>query len=128
MRLVAGMLVGVFATFGLTVVAEFLLLKLHAKGVRLPFVELVLVGPLIALVVGSLIGLIAKEKARAAAALGIAPWALLVLGAFWGQTTVSSWMIMLAVASIYLVLGIAAASLVGGRMVRAEARNSSLAA
>jgi len=124
MRLVAGMLVGVFATFGLGVVAVFLLLKLHAKGVRLPFVELVLVGPLTAIVVGSLIGLIAKERARAAAALGIAPWALLVLGAFWGQTTVSSWVITLAVASAYLVLGIAAASLVGGRMARSVTFNS----
>lgn len=124
MRLVAGMLVGVFATFGLTVVAEFVFLKLLAKGVRPPFVELVLAGLLIALVVGSLIGLIAKERARAAAALGIAPWVLLGLGAFWGQTTASSWVIMLAVALMYFVLGIAASSLVGVRMVRAEARNS----
>jgi hypothetical protein len=67
--------------------------------------------------VGSLIGLIAKEKAQTAAALGIAPWIIfMALGAGRGHTAASWWVIMLTVSSIHLLLGIAAATLVGGRL------------
>jgi len=125
MKLVAAVLLGVFATFGLTIGGEFFVMTLLAKGVHLPFAELVVGCPLIALVVGSLIGVVAKEKALIAAALGIAPWVIfLVLGAGRGRTSASWWLIMLAAASIYLALGIAAAALVGGRMLHSAAPNS----
>jgi hypothetical protein len=125
MKLVTAVLLGVLATFGLTIVGEFFVMNVLAKGVRLPFAEMVVGCPLIALVVGSLIGLVAKEKALVAAALAIAPWAIfLVLGAGRGRTAFSWWVIMLAAATIYLGLGIAAAALVGGRMVRSAALNS----
>lgn len=125
MKLVAAVLVGVLATFGFTIVGEFVAMNLRNKGTHLPFAELAVGCPLIALMVGSLIGLIAKEKAKVAAALGIAPWVIfLMLGAGRGHTTASWWVIMLAVASIYLALGIAAATLVGGRMVRSATLNS----
>jgi hypothetical protein len=125
MRMVAAVLLGVFATFGLTIVGEFFVMNLLAKGARLPFAELVVGCPLIALVVGSLIGLVAKEKALVAAVLGIAPWVIfLVAGAGQGRMATSWWVIMLVAASIYLGLGIAAAALVGGRMVHSAALNS----
>src|SRR5450432_115917 len=99
MKLVAAVLVGVFATFGFTIVGESLVTNLVAAGARLPFAETAVVCPLIALLVGALVGLIAKEKARAAAALGIAPWIIfLLLAAGRGRTAVSWWVIMLAVA------------------------------
>ena len=116
MKMVSAVFVGVFATFGLTIVMESFVMA------RLRFFELTIGCPLIALVAGALIGLIAREGARAAAVLGIAPWVIfLAFGAGKGRhigPAGSWWLFMLAVVSIYLGLGIVAAALVSGRTVR----------
>jgi hypothetical protein len=127
MKMVAAAFVGVFATFGLTIAMGSFVMNQIGAGSRLPFFELVIGCPLISLVVGALIGLIAKERARAAAALGIAPWVIfLAFGAGKGRhigPATSWWLIMLAAVSIYLGLGIVAAAFVGGRMIRADQLN-----
>jgi hypothetical protein len=123
MRIVSAVFVGVFATFGLTIVMEYFVMA------RLRFFEVAIGCPLIALVVGALIGLIAKERARASAALGIAPWVFfLAFGAGKGRhrgPVWSFWLIMLAMVSIYWGLGILAANSVGRRIVRPDAPTTS---
>jgi hypothetical protein len=122
MRLLVAVFLGVFASFGLTIFGELIVLRSIAMGAHLPFAELAVGGPLVAVTVGSLIGLIAKERARVAAALGLSPWiAVLLIGTSRGHSGLSWWAILIAAVSIYLALGIGAAAFVGGRMARASA-------
>jgi hypothetical protein len=125
MKLLVAIVLGVFASFGLTILGELIVIRSITMGAHLPFAELAVGGPLVALTVGSLIGLIAKERARVAAALGLAPWiAFLLIGTGRGHSAVSWWAILIAAASIYLALGIGAAAFVGGRMARSAAKGS----
>jgi len=74
MKLLVSIVLGVFASFGLTILGEMIVIRSIRMGAHLPFAELAVGGPLVALTAGSLIGLIAKERSRIAAALGLAPW------------------------------------------------------
>ena len=125
MRSVFAVCAGILATFGLTVVMASLAFNEHSVVSHLPFFELAVACPLIAIVVGVLIGLIAKDRAQAAAVFGMAPWVMfLVFEAGKGRhrgPAVSWWLIMLAVASVYFGLGIVAAVLTGRRMVSRDA-------
>lgn len=67
------MVFGTVGCFTVTVLFEFAIFSLMEKGYHLPFAEMVSL-PLIALLIGSLVGLIAEEKAQLGAALGLAPW------------------------------------------------------
>jgi hypothetical protein len=124
MKLVAAVLLGVFATFTLTIAFEAGVINfLFAKGVWLPFAELAVGGPLVALIVGSLIGLIAKERARVAAVLGFAPWITwLVIEVGFGHW--SRWPIVVVISALYLAVGIGVAGLVGGRTTRSAILSS----
>jgi hypothetical protein len=125
MKLSVAVVLGVLASFGLTILGELAVIRSRAMGTHLPFAELAVGGPFVALTVGAFIGLIAKERARVAAALGLAPWiAVLLIGAGRGHSGFSWWTILITATSIYLALGIAAAALVGRRMVRASSGGS----
>lgn len=125
MRLLVAVILGVFASFGLTILGELIVIRSITMGAHLPFAELAVGGPLVALTVGSLIGLIVKERARVAAALGLAPWiAVLLIVTGRGHSGLSWWAILIAAASIYLALGIGAAAFVGGRMAHSSTRGA----
>jgi hypothetical protein len=119
MRLVAAVLLGMFVTYVLAVVGEEAAMSLREKGALLPFFESVILFPLIALIVGSLIGLLARNKARLAAILVFAPYAICVLLETPGRHVgLSWWVILFTLVSIYLGLGIGAAVVVSGRVNR----------
>jgi len=119
MKLFVVIVLGVLASFALTILAEQIVFSSMPKSARLLFPELLVV----AVTVGALVGLMGRHKARIAAALSLAPWAVwLILATNGSQSTVSRWVTTIAVVSVYFALGIGAAALVGGRMARSAAR------
>jgi hypothetical protein len=120
MKLFFVIVLGVFASFVLTILGEQILFSSATPSVRLLFPEF----PVVALTVGILVGLIVREKARVAAALSLAPWTVWLIVATNGRdSTVSRWVTTIAIASVCFALGIGAAAFVGGRMARSAARN-----
>jgi len=125
MKLVAAVLLGVLLTFALTALGELAAMSLRDGSVHLPYFEAAVLFPLTALIVGCLIGLIAKNRARLAAILGLAPWvvySLLATGR--GHVAFSWWLILIILTSIYWGLGVGAAVFVSGRMNRSLVPNS----
>ena len=119
MKLFFVIALGVFASFALTILGEQMIFGSMSQRARLLFPELLVV----TLVVGVLVGLIARHKAGIAAALSLAPWAVwLVIATNAGHSTVSRWATTTAVVSVYFALGVGAAALVGRRMARYAAK------
>jgi hypothetical protein len=112
---------GVFASFALTILGEQILFSSASPSVRLLFPEF----PAVALTVGVLIGLIVREKARVAAASALAPWSIwLIVTTNGNHSTVSRWVTTIAVISVCFALGIGAAAFVGSRLARSAAQGS----
>jgi hypothetical protein len=125
MRLVAVVLLGVSVTFALTAVGEETAMSLRDKGTLLPYFEGAVLFPLVALIVGSLIGLLARNKALLVALLAFAPcvvYALLETGR--GHAAFSWWLILITLVSIYFGLGVGAAVCVSARVNRSVVPNS----
>jgi len=121
MKLFLVIALGVFASFALTILGEQIVFGSMSQSARLLFPELLVV----ALVVGALVGLVARHKARIAAALSLAPWAVwLVIATNAGHSTISRWVTTITVVSVCFALGIGAAAFVSGRMARSAARGS----
>ena len=104
---------GIVASFGLTILSEVVLFSSWMpKSARLLFAEF----PVVAVVVGILVGFIAKERARVAAGLSLAPWAAwLIVATNWTHSTISRWATTVIVISLCVALGICAAHFVGRR-------------
>jgi hypothetical protein len=112
MFLVVGL--GIVASFGLTVLAEFLWLN-SANGIWHVHPEFFC----IPVIVGAGVGLAVSRRAVLAAALSLAPWsATMIVGANAGHSTMSRWAITIALVSAYFALGIGTAALVGRVMAR----------
>jgi hypothetical protein len=122
MKLFVGVVVGVLASFALTILAALVAFSSWMpNSVGLLPLEL----PLVALVVGVLVGLIVRDRARIAAALSLTPWAIwLILATNWSQSSVSRWVTTIGVVSVCVALGIGAAAFVGGRMARSAGKSS----
>ncbi|MHB8412859.1 MAG: hypothetical protein ACYDDI_13065 [Candidatus Acidiferrales bacterium] len=115
---------GALASFALTMIGELLVSSMSISGWQRYVWLFGPEFPLIAVVVGVLVGLVMRERAQAAAALSLAPWAAwLIIGTNWGHSTVSRWVTTAAIFSVYYLLGIGAATLVGRRMARFTARS-----
>lgn len=119
MKMIAAIVSGIVASFGLTILGEYLVVNFMGNR----FLELGVLFPLIALTVGVFVGLVIRNKTRVAAALSLAPWAVwLVFATNVPHSSVSRWATTVLVAAIYLVLGIGAAAFVAGRMAYSAAR------
>jgi hypothetical protein len=106
---------GIIASFGLTVLAEFLWLNSANNGIWHVRPEFFCVP----MIVGAGVGLAARRQAGLAAALALAPWAVwLVVAVNAKHSTASHWATTMALVSVYFVLGVGAAVLVGRRMTR----------
>jgi hypothetical protein len=115
MKLFFIVVLGVLASFALTILGEQILFSSATPSARLLFPEF----PVIALIVGVLIGLMAREKARVAAAFALAPWSIwLIVATNGSHSTVSRWVTTIAVILVCFVLGIGAATFVDGRLAR----------
>jgi hypothetical protein len=125
MKLFIVIVLGVFASFALTILSEQLVFGLMSKGARLPFAELVVINPLIAIIVGILAGLLSRGNARLAAAWSLAPWIVwLVLATNGMHSTVFRWATTIATGLLYLAAGIGAAVFVAGRMANSSTKDS----
>lgn len=112
---------GIIASFGLTIVAEFLWLNSANNGIWHVRPEFFCV----AMIVGAGVGLAARRQAVLAAALSLAPWAMwLIIGVNAGHSTASRWATTIALVSVYFALGVVVAALVGRRMTRSVAKGS----
>jgi hypothetical protein len=121
MKLFFVIVLGVFASFALTILGEQILFSSGIPSFRFLFPEF----PVVAVTVGVLIGLIAREKARVAAAFALAPWSIwLIVATNGNHSPVSRWVTTIAVISVCFVLGIGAAALVSGRLARIAVRAS----
>jgi hypothetical protein len=106
---------GVIASFGLTVLAELLWFNSANSGIWRVRPEFFC----IPILVGGGVGLAASRQAALAASLTLAPWAgWLVVAANARQSTASRWATTVALVSVYFVVGVGAAVLVGRRMTR----------
>jgi hypothetical protein len=109
---------GILASFGLTVLAEFLWLN-SANGIWHVHPEFFC----IPVIVGAGVGLAVSRRAVLAAALSLGPWSVtMIVGANAGHSTLSRWAITIALVSAYFALGIGAAALVGRVMARHVAK------
>jgi hypothetical protein len=106
---------GIIASFGLTVLAEFLWLSSANNGIWHVRPEFLCVPML----VGVGVGVADSRQAGLAAVLSLAPWAVwLVVGVNAGHSTASRWATTIALVSVYFAVGVGAAVLVGRRMAR----------
>ena len=108
MKLFVAIIIGVVSSFGLTILIEMAIFSdWMPRIVRSLYVEF----PAIALFIGILLGLIAPERHKMAAALSLAPWAIwLTLGANREHSTVVRWAITVALLSTCIALGIGTAA------------------
>ena len=121
MKLFFVVVLGVFASFALTILGEQILFSSATPNVRLVFPEF----PAVALIVGVLIGLILREKARVAAAFALAPWSVwLIVATNGNHSTVSRWVTTIAIISVCFALGIGAPAFVSSRLARFAERGS----
>ncbi len=121
MKLFLAIVLGIVASFALTILSEFIWFSSTTNKVWRLYPEFFGV----AVIVGALVGLTARKQARLAAALSLAPWSLsLVVGANTGHSTMSRWTTTIALVSMYFALGVVVAALVGRRMTRSAARGS----
>src|ERR1700694_24876 len=89
MKLLLAIVLGIVASFGLTILSELIWFSSATNKVWRLYPEFFGV----AVIVGALVGLTARKQARVAAALSLTPWCVsLVVGANGGQTS-SRWAI-----------------------------------
>ncbi len=118
---------GVLASFVLTILSARILFRFATNEAALRFAVRYVSSPLIALAVGALVGLAIRDKARVVAALSLTPWALwIVLTTNWSVATLSQMAITIVSVAVYLSLGISAAAFVGGRMAPPGARQTAI--
>jgi hypothetical protein len=118
MKLLLIINLGIIASFGLTVLTEFLW---HNSTWRV-YPEFLC----IPVIVGVAVGLAAKRQARLAAALSLAPRAVwLIIGTNTGHWDTLRWAITTALISVYFAAGIGTAIVVGRRMDRVVKGGSS---
>lgn len=117
-RSILAIVFGTVGCFTVTVLLEFASFSLMEKGYHLPFAEMVSL-PLIAVLIGSLVGLIAEEKAQLGAALGLAPWLVsFVLGVARGRSWLSfGFVVFWIVVVLRWFLGVAAARFTSQRLL-----------
>jgi hypothetical protein len=112
---------GIIASFGLTVLAEFLWLNSANNGIWHVRPEFFCVS----IIVGAGVGLAASRQAVLAAALSLSPWAVwLVVGVNAGHSTALRWATTIALVSVCFALGVGTAALVGRRMTRSVVKRS----
>jgi hypothetical protein len=111
MKLFLTVLLGIFASFALTILAELLLLRSSISGIALLLLPEF---PVVTALVGILVGLIIRDKARVAAMLSLAPWTLyMIIGTNWNHSSLSRWLITVVLVLVYSAIGVGAAVLVG---------------
>jgi hypothetical protein len=105
------------ASFTLTVLSSMIVFSQVNGDAAQRFAIRYVSSPLIALLVGILVGLVIRDGAKIVAALSLAPWALwVILATDW--KVASPWHKSLTIASafVYMVVGIGAAAFVNDRM------------
>jgi hypothetical protein len=121
MKLFLVIVLGIIASFGLTVLAEFLWFNSGAKTVWHVYPQFFV----IPMIVGAGVGFVARSRAVFAAVLSLAPWAAwLVIGANGGHSTSLRWATTIALVSVYFALGVGTAFFVGGRMARSVVKGA----
>jgi hypothetical protein len=108
---------GVIASFGLTILAEFVWFNSANSGFWHLYPEFIL----IPVIIGATIGIAAKKKAAAAAAWALAPWsAWLVMGASFRHAPILHLATTVGVVLTCFGFGVGTAALVGRRMRTSE--------
>lgn len=121
MKLFLVIVLGIIASFGLTVLAEFLWFSSSAKAVWHIYPEFFC----IPVIVGASVALAARRQAGFAAALSLAPWSVtMIVGANPGHSRVSLWAITIALVSVYFAFGVGAAVLVARLTTRPVVKTS----
>ena len=118
-------LLAVCVSFVLTILSSMIVFSQISSDAAQRFAFRYVSSPLIAVIVGVLVGLVIRDRVRIVAALSLVPWTLWVVFAT-NWKVASAWHKALTIASalVYLVLGISAAAFVGGRMAYSAASGS----
>jgi hypothetical protein len=127
MKKLTVVVLGVFASFALTIVSARILFHFASNDAALRFAVRYVSSPLIALVVGAVIGLAIRDKAGVIAALSLGPWTLwIVLTTNWSAATLSQMAVTIVSALVYVALGISAATIVAGRKASSVSRQTAM--
>ena len=123
MKKIAIVILGVLTSFGLTILAARILFRFASTDSDLRFAIRYISSPLIAVVVGYLVGLVSRDGAKFVAGLALVPWTLwFVLTTNWRAAAFSQIAITIASAVVYLALGVGAAAIAGKQMAASRAR------
>lgn len=116
MKFFFAVIIGALVSFTLTICSAVILYELVERSIGVRFAMWGLASPIIALVVGSLVGLLiapARRRSQMAAAVALTPWAVWELTAMRGKGgPVVPELIAVASSVVYLALGIGAAMVV----------------
>jgi predicted neutral ceramidase superfamily lipid hydrolase len=106
------LVMAVFVSYGLTVLAGYLLYS-NSKGrseAHLSMFIQFLISPIIAVLIGTLVGLLSKDHPVAISTLGLVPWTIMLLSSPHKPASAWGWASWLCPLVVYLPLGAAAAS------------------
>ena len=111
LRKVVLIVMAVVVSYGLAVLAGYILYT-NSSGrteAHLSVVVRLVVNPLIALLVGGTVGLLSKDRPIATSAVGLAPWAIMLLSPY-KPVSISDWLGWVVPVLVYIPLGAAAAT------------------
>lgn len=121
LRKILLIVMAVLMSFGLTVLGGYFLYV--TSGTRselsLSFATRFVVSPLIAMLVGTMVGLLSKDHPVATSMLGLGPWAVMDIMIPQTPALVSGWIVRLTMAFLYLSLNAAAAAWIWSHRARA---------
>jgi hypothetical protein len=119
----------VLVSFALTGIAGYLIYANSASRseANLSLVACFAINPIIAILIGVLVGFLSKDHAVLTAVLGLLPWTVLLLGTAHQPTSLAAWAGWLAPMVICLPLAAAAASVAWRYRCRVSSQSSRLA-
>jgi hypothetical protein len=122
-------IMAVVLSYGLTALAAYILYA-NSGGrseAHLSIMVRFLISPIIAALIGTLVGLLSKDHPVATSILGLAPWTIMLISSPYKPTSLSGWASWLSPLVVYLPLGAAAASLAWRSRCKESNRSESLA-
>jgi hypothetical protein len=122
-------LMTVFVSFALTALAGYILYTSSAgqSEARLSTIVNFLTSPLIALLIGGLVGFLSEDRPIPTLIIGLVPWTIMLLSGPNKPASISGWLGWLLPVLVYIPLGAATAEFVWRIRHKTTAKSSSLA-
>ena len=122
-------LMTVFVSFALTALAGYILYASSAgqSEARLSTMVNFLTSPLIALLIGGLVGFLSEDRPIPTLIIGLVPWTIMLLSSPNKPASISGWLGWLLPVLVYIPMGAAQQNLLGGFATKRPRKSRSLA-